>query len=120
VGLSRGDLAAVVEAIHAVNDGQSAIHGCWCRLGLLVELIANVVDEAGFVDFRQRQRQRRLGPPAGEVQQVKRVGAQRTEGELANALGIEEGVGPSDLLAVLREQAIGRHAGQDGRAIDQK
>jgi hypothetical protein len=118
VGLAGGDFAAIVEAIQAVDDGQPAIHRRRCRRRLLVELRANVVDEAGFVDFRQRHGQRRLGPPAGEVQQVIGVGAQGTEGELANALGIEEGVSPSDLLAVFLQQAIGGNAGQNGGSID--
>ena len=109
-----------MEAIHAVDDGQPSIHGGWRRRRLLVELIADVVEQGGFLDFRQRQWQRPLGPPASEVQQVESVGAQGTERELPNALRIEEGVGPGDLLAAFVEQAIGGNAGQDGRAIDQK
>ena len=52
----------------------------------------------------------RSSPPTGEVQQVISISAQRTQGKLANALGIEKGVGPGDFVPVLIEQAIGtRH-----------
>jgi hypothetical protein len=60
----------------------------------LVELITDitdVVEQCGFVDFRQRHWEQPSGAPAGEVQQVIGVGAQGAEEELANALGIEEG-----------------------------
>ncbi len=120
VGLAGRKFAAIVEAIDAVHDGQPSIHGCRGGRRLLIELIADIVEQGSFVDFRQSQWEQPLGTPAREVQQVIRVGAQGTERELADALGIEEGIGPGDLLAVLIEQAIGRHAGRNGRAIDQK
>ena len=103
-----------------MHHGEPAIHGRRRRLWLLVELRADVFEEGGIVDFGQGQWEQPLGPPAGEVQQVKSVGAQGTQRELANALRVEECIGPSDLLAVLIEQAIRGDAGQNGRSIDQK
>ena len=55
MSLAGGNLAAIVEAIQAMHDGQPAIHGCRRRLRLLIELIADIVEQGGFVDFRQRQ-----------------------------------------------------------------
>ena len=59
MGLAGGDLAAVVEAIQATHHQEAAIHGGRGRRRLPVELIADVVDETSFVEFRQGQRQRR-------------------------------------------------------------
>jgi hypothetical protein len=50
------------------------IYGLWRGLGLLVELMADIVEQSGLGDFREGPR--RLGqPPAREVQQVIRIGA---------------------------------------------
>jgi len=39
--------------------------------------------------------------PAAKVEQVIGVGAERAEGELTNALGIEKGVGPGEFRSLL-------------------
>ena len=80
------------------------IYGLRSRLGLLVQLMADIVEQCGLGDFGKS-----LGlalPPTGEVQQVIGVSAQRTRRQLAKMLGIEKVVGPGDLAAVLIEQAI--------------
>jgi hypothetical protein len=56
------------------------------------------------------------GPTGRSATEHRRKRA-RTHGELANARGIEKGVGPADLVALLLEQAIGREAGGNRRAI---
>src|SRR5215831_18431852 len=103
-----------------MHNAQAMIHGLGCGFGFLVELMADVVEQSGLGDLRQRMRQRPFAPPTSEVQQVISVSAQGAQRQLANALTIEEGIGPSDLLAMLIEQAIGRDAGQNSRSIDQK
>jgi hypothetical protein len=82
------------------------IHGWRRGLGLLVEFMADVVEQSGLGDFRQRAG--RLLKPAGEVQQVISIGGQGTQRELSDALCLEEGVDPGDFLSALIEHAIGR------------
>jgi len=56
------------------------IHRLWTGLGILFELMTNIVDERGLGDFRQRSMLR--CEPAREVEKVVSVNAQRTEREL--------------------------------------
>ena len=58
--------------------------------------------------------------PACEMQQIIGIGAQGTKGELAQALGIEKRIGPSDFLPLVIDEAVGRNAGQDSRMVDQR
>jgi hypothetical protein len=111
--LAGGNLAAIVKTIQAVHHTQAMIHGLRRGLGFAIKLMADVIEQSGLGDFGQK-----LGclcEPAGEVQQVIGVSPQRTQRELAHALGIQKGVGPGDLLPVRSEQAIGRSAGGNKR-----
>src|SRR6266567_2295947 len=101
-----------------MQNTQTMIHGLRRGLGLLVELMTDVVEQCGLGDFGQRLG--RLLEPAGEVQQVIGVSAERTQRELANALSIEKGVGPGHLLSLRIEQAIGGGAGGGERLVDQR
>ena len=95
---------------------QAMIHGLGSGLGLLVQLIAGVVQQGRFGNFRQGPV---FPPPAGEVEQIVSVSAQGTRGELAHTLGVEKGVGPCDFLRLLIEQSIGTSASQRGRSVEQ-
>jgi hypothetical protein len=53
------------------------------------------------------------------MEQIISIGAQRTEGQLSNALGIEEGVGPGDFLLQLIDQAVGRCTGWSAGLMEQ-
>ena len=75
LGLAWRNLCAEMEAIQAMEDDQPVIYGLGCGLRLLIELIANVIEQRGFGDLRQRLR-RLLGPPAGKVQQIVCVSTQ--------------------------------------------
>ena len=88
-------------------------------LGFLVELIADIIEQSGFIDVEQSRR-RMLQAPACEVQEIIGIGAQGTEGKLANALRIEEVIGPGDFLPLVIDQAIGRSAGGGGRLMEQR
>src|SRR5215472_5261884 len=103
-----------------MHNAQAMIHSLGRGFGFLVELMADVVEQSGLGDLRQRMWQRLFAPPTGEVQQVISISAQGAQRQLANALTIEEGIGPIDLLAMLVEQAIGRNAGQKSRSMNQK
>jgi hypothetical protein len=85
-----------------MHNTEAMVHGLRRGLGLLVELMADVFQQSRFGNLSQGLR-RLLPPPAGEVQQVVSISAQRTRRELADALGIEEVVGPGDLVALLIE-----------------
>ena len=60
-----------------------------------------------------------LQAPACEVQEVISIGAQGTEGQLANALSIEEIIGPCDFLALFVSQPVWRSAGGYFRIVYQ-
>ena len=91
------------------------IHGLRGGLGLLVELVTDIVEQGGLADLGQRPGW--VLKPAGEVEQVIGVGSQGTQRQLADALGIEEGIGPGDFLPLLVEQAIGGSAGGNQRPL---
>jgi hypothetical protein len=80
---------------------------------MLLELMADIVDERGLGHLGERLLPR--FEPAGEVEQVKGVGAERVEGELTEALGIEEDVRPVQFSSLLVAKAIRRSAGRQGR-----
>src|SRR5271165_4986049 len=120
VGMGGGNLLSVMESVQTTNHGQAMIYRLRRGLRILIELVTDVVEQRGLGDLRQRQWQRRFAPPAGEVQQVISISAQGAQGQLANALTIEESISPSDLLALLIEQAIGRNTGQNGGPVDQE
>ena len=58
--------------------------------------------------------------PAGKIEQVVAVNAQRTERKLAEALTVEEGIRPFDLSSVFIAYTIGRVAGGQGELIDNR
>src|SRR5260370_9132122 len=61
-----------------------------------------------------------LNAPPREVQKIISISAQRTKRELANALGIQEVIGPSDFVLLVVDQAVGRSAGGNGRLLNQR
>ena len=74
MGMAAGDLLSEVESIQATNHRQAMIYGLRSGLGLLVQLMADIVQQRGLGDFRKS-----LGPalkPTGEVQQIIGVSAQ--------------------------------------------
>src|SRR5215467_1965043 len=92
------------------------IDGLGCRRRQLAQLVTDIVQEGGLGEVGQIPGRMK---PAGEVQQVISVSTQRTQRELANALGIEEGIDPDDFLPPLILQAIRRGAGRNRRAVDE-
>jgi hypothetical protein len=85
--LSTGDLLSKMETVQTMQYREAMIDRLRGGLGRLIQLIADVVEQNGFGDLGQRAG-RVLLPPAGEMQQIISVGAQRTQGELANMLRI--------------------------------
>ena len=75
--LASRDLAALVEAVQATHGNQPVIHGLRRGRRFAVELMPHVVEQSRFGDFLQRLG--RLLEPAGEVQQIVGVSAQRTQ-----------------------------------------
>ena len=72
--MAAGDLLSEVESIQTTNHSQAMIYGLRSGLGLLVQLMADIVQQCGLRDFGKR-----LGlalKPASEVQQVIGVSAQ--------------------------------------------
>ena len=106
MGLASRNLLSVMEPVQTTNHGQTMIYGLWRWLGILIELVTDIVEQSGLGDLRQRQWQRRFAPPACEVEGVISVSTQGTQGQLANVLTIEEGIGPRDLLALLIEEDV--------------
>src|SRR5258708_15158476 len=92
------------------------IHGLWFGLGILLELMTNIVDERGLGDFSQRLILRY--EPAGEVEEVVGVDAKRPRGKLAKALSVEEGIRPLDLSSFLVAHPIGGGTVGDGIGRD--
>jgi hypothetical protein len=46
-----GDLRLVMEAVKATDRDQAVIHGLRCGLGLLVELVSNIVEQQALVQL---------------------------------------------------------------------
>jgi Zn-dependent alcohol dehydrogenase len=61
-----------------------------------------------------------LKAPPSEMQEIISISAQRTKRELANALGIQEVIGPGDFVLPVVDQAVGRSAGGNGRLLNQR
>src|SRR6516164_4686398 len=111
-----GNLLTGMKAIAAVHRGQTMIHGLWGWLPILLQLVADIVDDRRLGDGGKRPMLR--FEPAGEVEQVVGVDAQRTRRELAEALSIEESIGPVEFSSLVMEHTIGGGAGGHGRLID--
>src|SRR6266852_5608920 len=60
-----------------------------------------------------------LQAPPSEMQEIISISAQGTKRELANALGIQEVIGPGDFVLLVVDQAVGRSAGGKGRSMNQ-
>ena len=105
------DLLALMKTIEPLDDDETAIDGFWGRRWSLVQLVADIILERRLGECGERMRWRREGP-AGEVEQIKGIGTQRTRRQLAQSLRIQECVRPQDLLAASIEQAIRRSAGR--------
>jgi hypothetical protein len=91
MGWAGRNLAALMGTIQTMHHSEAMIHGLRFGLGLLVELIANVIAEGGFGEIGNR-----MLPPAGKVKQVVSVSAQRSQRKTAQMLSVEERVGPID------------------------
>ena len=73
MGMAPGNLLSDVESIQTANHGQTMVYGLGCGLGLLIQLMPNIVQQRGLGDFGKR-----LAPavkPTSEVKQVVGVGA---------------------------------------------
>jgi hypothetical protein len=75
--LAGGNFLSGVEAAAAAHGAQTMIHGLRSGLGLLFELMTNIVEERGLRDSSERLTLGR--EPAGKVKKVVGVNAQRTE-----------------------------------------
>jgi hypothetical protein len=89
----------------------TVIHILRRRLGLLVHLIANVIDERGFGELLRLQAHHihagLLRPPTYEMQQSDAVESQGQQLQSPHALHIEEAVDPFSLAALFIYQAEG-------------
>ena len=116
VDRAGGKISAGVEALAATDHAQTMIDRWWGGFRMPLELMADIVDERGFGHLGEGSAPR--FKPAGEVEQVIGVSAEGGEGELAEALGVEEGIRPIQLALVLILQAIRGSAGGHGRLMD--
>src|SRR5215469_14076430 len=98
--LAGGNFLSGVEAVAAAHGAQAMIHGLRSGLGVLFELMTNIVDERGLRDCSERLTLR--CEPASKVKKVVGVGvnAQRTERKLAEALTIQKGIRPLNLSSL--------------------
>jgi hypothetical protein len=95
------------------------VDGLRSRFGFCVELIADIIEQSRFIHLQQGPRRAWQRPPC-EVQQIVSISAQGAERKLAEALGIEEGIGPRDFPPLVVDEAIGRSASGGGGPMDQK
>src|SRR5208283_5617232 len=108
MGLPFWNLMSVVEAIETAQHAQPMIDGGGRGLGVMIELAADIVEQARLVNLGERAAC--LVQPASQVQQVITVSAQGAQRKLTKPLGIEEVVSPGEFPALLIEQPIGRSA----------
>jgi len=80
------------------------IYGLGGGLGSLLELMAHIVDECGLGDLGEGSMLR--FEPASEVEQIIGVCTERTQRDLPEALGVEEGIRPVNFSSGLVAQAI--------------
>jgi hypothetical protein len=95
------------------------VDGLRSRFGFCIELIADIIEQSRFIHLQQGPR-RPCQPPPCKVQQIVSISTQGAESKLAQALGIEKGIGPRDFPALVVEETIGRSAGGGGGPMDQK
>src|SRR6516164_5225105 len=108
---ATGNVLAGVEPIRIANHSQAMVDGLRRGLGLLAELIPDVVQQCGFCDVSKRLALK----PASEMKQIISVGPERAWRQLTDMLRIEEIVGPCDRLALRIEQTIGTSGVLSGR-----
>ena len=49
--IAAGNLALVVETVEIAQGGQTVIDGLGGRLGVLVQLVTDIIEEGGFVQL---------------------------------------------------------------------
>jgi len=79
--LAGGNFLPGVKAIAAAHCAQPMIHGLRGGFGILLELMTDIVDDRGLRDLGKRPMLR--FEPAGEIEEVVGVDAQRTGRKLA-------------------------------------
>ena len=107
-----GQRVSGVKTIARAQYGQTMIDSLRSGLWLLLELVTDIIEQSGFIHLEQGTGGMLL-PPTCEVQKVISKSTKRTEGALANALGVQEIIGPGDFLPLLVDQAIGTGVGRD-------
>jgi hypothetical protein len=117
MGMAIGNLLSVMEAIQTTDYGQTMIDGLRCGSWLLVQLMANIVQQGGLGDGSQGLML--ALKPTSEVKQFIGVGAQRVRRQLPHMLGIEKIIHPDDLVVLLIEQAIRTGDSLEGGLMDQ-
>src|SRR5215831_10958441 len=114
--LAGGNFLTGVEAIATAHCAQPMIHSLRRRLGILLELMTDIVDERGLGDLGKRSTLR--FEPAGEIEEVVGVDAKRTGRKLAEALTVQEGIRPVEFSSLIVAHSIRGGAGGHGRLID--
>ena len=100
-----------METIETTEHGEAVIDRLGSGLRRMVELVADILQEERLV---QPGKPEVLGSePSCCMQQVKGIGAQRAQRELAKSLRIEDLSGPGDLaVAVVQQTLRGSASGQ--------
>jgi hypothetical protein len=81
------------------------IYGLGSGFGIAIELMLDILHKGGLRDLGQRQT---LGlEPAGEIEEVVGVDAERAWRELAEALSVQEGVCPLEFSPLVVTHSIG-------------
>src|SRR5215471_8169074 len=114
-----GQWMSGMEAIERAEHAEAMVDGLRSRFGFCIELIADIIEQSRFIHLQQGPR-RACQPPPCKVQQIVSVSTQGAERKLAQALGIEKGIGPRDFPPLVVDEAIGRSAGGSGGPMDQK
>src|SRR2546421_12876393 len=78
--------------------------------------MTDIVDDRGLRDLGKRPMLR--FEPAGEIEEVVGVDAQRTGRKLAEALTVQEGIGRAEFSSLVVTHSIRGGAGGNGRLID--
>src|SRR5215469_1490907 len=81
------------------------VDGLRSRFGFCIELIADIIEQSRFIHLQQGPR-RACQPPPCKVQQIVSISTQGAERKLAQALGIEKGIGPRNFPPLVVEATI--------------
>jgi hypothetical protein len=95
-----------MEAIQRAEHAEAMVDGGGSGFGIFVELIADIVEQSGFIHLKQSPGRMLQAPPC-EMQEIISIGAQGTEGQLANALGIEEVIDPGHFVSLVVNHPVG-------------